>query len=809
MAYRLEEKDIVIDGWETGVAETPYAGLGDMRSVDNITIPGEVSIAMSTEAMYTPLSTVTNKSVSVDAGTNIFTWDGSSVLTVGQPIYFSNPTAGNTVFGGMTSGVAYYVREVKSPTTFTVSASIGGAEVDVIAPSNALTYIGRERNTSASATSIQIVKPAGVTAGNIMFMFLFSDTGYATATPTGWTSIGNTTATGYFQLFYKIAQTSDPATWTPTWSATSILRGVITAFSGVYNIASPIQTSSNTSYVTADANLRASTITTTKDGSPILFVGGCYNGTNNRTFTKPADIGGDAWTEVLDEGYNTFSYTWDTLPQTTAGATGAIDATISANETQKHAWAVALSPIVPTDTVFSSINMSTPVEIIKGVYTTDNTNLYFTYDDNGRVWLYDSNSALCNSTYKWIYINNLPNNAVTGKTGNIVCWKNYLFVLSSTGIHVVGLAVVSTMTNATSWIYTWQAGLTRYEHKAIIGQDDMVYFCNGSAVGRIQEAIGTTFDANSAATYIYDTIAIPLPTMDSALSLAELGGLVLIGGENNWVYPWDKLGSAFNPVIMLSDTYIRNIVTVNTTAYIFAGRRGRIFMTNGSNATPFWKVPDYISKTTNPYIIWKDANYNRNQLYFGFSVTNNAGTTINEYGGLWALDVDAATPLGPRMSNKLSYNTYNGYVTAICQNMGLSRATNPSADGYGLYIGWYNGSTSNIDKTISTPYTTQQPYVETELIPIGEYKTKRTFENLEYKLATPLVAGESLALSYRTSINASFVDVPITSGGTTGDISGLTDTVNFENAQWIQIRATYTGTASSPSYVRLKEIRIR
>jgi hypothetical protein len=80
---------------------------------------------------------------------------------------------------------------------------------------------------------------------------------------------------------------------------------------------------------------------------------------------------------------------------------------------------------------------------------------------------------------------------------------------------------------------------------------------------------------------------------------------------------------------------------------------------------------------------------------------------------------------------------------------------------------------------------------------------------MEYKLAVPLVAGESVSLAYRTSINGSYVDVPITSGGATGDLSGITDSINFENSQWIQVRATLNGTATTPSYVRLKEIRIR
>lgn len=806
MAYKIEDKDIVIDGWENGIANAPYEGLGDMRNIDPVTVKGEVSIAMATEAIHNEtLNSVTNKTVTVDTSTNVFTWDGSKTLTVGQPIYFYNSTAGNSVPSGITAGVAYYIRQVLSPTTFTVSASIGGPEVDVIAPSKTLTYISYSRSNSPSGTSLTLAKPSGVNAGNIMFMLLFSNTEYINETPKGWTLIGKTTSTGYFELYYKIVTNTDPTNWTVAWNSSGVIRGVITAYSGIFNTSNPIMTSSNTAYVTSDTTLRASSITTTKNNTPIIFIGACYNGSSNRTFTKPSDINTDTWTEDLQDGYNTFSYTFDTLGMTTAGATGNIDATISEVETEKHAWAIALNPIDDTNTVFSTILMAKPEEIIKAVYSPTNTNLYFSYDTNGRVWLYDTNNTLCNSTYKWIYMNNLPDNTVTGKTGNIISWKDYLFVLSSTGIHVVALAVLATMTNSDNWYYGWQTGLTRYEHKAIIGQDDMVYFCNGSAVGRIQETVGETFNISNAITYIYDEIAAPLPSFDSATCLSELGDLVLIGGSNNWIYPWNRLGSSFNPVIRVADNYVKEIVTVNNTSYVFAGHRGQIYVTNGGNVAPFWKIPDYISKVTNPYINWTDADFNRGQLYFGFTVTTNAGSAITEYGGLWAIDVNSSVPIGPRCSNQLSNGNYTSYVTCLCKNEGLTNENNPSADGYGLFIGWYTGTTFSIDKTISTPYLAKA-YVDSDIIPVGLLKEKKTFQNLEYKLAVPLVTGESVALSYRTNLNATYEDVPITS---VEDVSGLTDTVNFENVQWIQIRANLTTIASGGTSVRLKQIRIR
>ena len=323
---------------------------------------------------------------------------------------------------------------------------------------------------------------------------------------------------------------------------------------------------------------------------------------------------------------------------------------------------------------------------------------------------------------------------------------------------------------------------------------------------------GRTFTVTQSYTYTNTTIAIP--SGDQATYLAELGGQILIGGVNNVIYPWDKISQGYGTPIFLSENFVSRIVTVNTTAYIFCGRKGNIYETNGSNVSLFKSLPVFLSETLNPTIQFLDAVFCRNNLYFGVRVLTNSGTTINEYGGLWSIDLKTG---GLYMSNQMSYGTYSGYVSALCQFRGdkpLSITFGSTVNefgndqGYGLLAGWYDGSVYNIDKTVSAPYVSGQAYVIGDMIPVGQYLTKRTFENVEYKLATPLVAGESVAIGYRTNITDAFTDIPITQGGATGDLSGIGN-VNFENAQWVQLKATMTSTASSPSYVRLRDMRIR
>lgn len=349
----------------------------------------------------------------------------------------------------------------------------------------------------------------------------------------------------------------------------------------------------------------------------------------------------------------------------------------------------------------------------------------------------------------------------------------------------------------------------------------------GARIATVNSSTSAVLDLNSEATstgsgrtftvtqsYTISTDTITIPSGDQTTCLAELGGQILIGGINNVIYPWDKISQGYGNPIFLAENFTSRMVTVNTTAYIFCGRKGNIYQTNGSNVSLFKTLPTFLSETLNPNIRFMDAIFNRDQLYFGVRVLTNSGTTINKYGGLWTIDLKTGALY---MSNQMSYGTYSGYVSALCSFRGdnpttisLTNTTSEFGNdqGYGLLAGWYDGSVYNIDKTVSAPYVSGQAYVIGDMIPVGQYLTKRTFENVEYKLATPLVSGESVAIGYRTNITDAFTDIPITQGGATGDLSGIGN-INFENAQWVQLKATMTSTASSPSYVRLRDMRIR
>lgn len=537
---------------------------------------------------------------------------------------------------------------------------------------------------------------------------------------------------------------------------------------------------------------------------------------------------------------------------------------------------------------FSTINMGIPKFFTN--YLLQSFRFYFMLDSNGRCWILNSSNFA--NTNKWIYMNNKSTEGSLDGGYGLQAYKGYLFLFTGNLIQVIsiidpitGFPSLAFLTTNIKWNRNWQIASTIGvpSNYTLIGQDDVLYFCNGSAVGSIFQvanplastfsqdfnianthtnatgethsnnninttsaffqqtdvgavivgtgipvgtyimqvtdsknavisqnatatASGLTFTITSA--YTFNPTAVSIPTTDRALCLAELGQNLMIGGINNYIYPWDRVSVNFSFPIFLSEYRVSRMVTINTTMYIFAGFSGRIFVTNGANATPFFKIPEYLSNTTNPYIFWTDACFNRNQLYFSFYVTKNVGTTISLTGGLWAVDVDSVSPVSPRLQNQLSYGTYAGYASALCVNRKSMLSTLPSSDGYGLFIGWYDGvSTSGIDVGISTPYIAGQSYIECDPLPLGDFLEPRTLEHLQFKLGTPLVAGESVAFYYRKNIAEAYTLLPITQGNGVGDISGVAYS-NFENTQWLQIKVVLTSTATNPSYVRLQSLRL-
>lgn len=457
---------------------------------------------------------------------------------------------------------------------------------------------------------------------------------------------------------------------------------------------------------------------------------------------------------------------------------------------------------------FSTAQLATPFAATLGFNTSGfaiDSGTGQVYQDNyfvdslGQAWIIGNGQyGYALNTLQFLGNTNRTSLTTSGSLG-IAVFKNYLMVFIESKIDYIAISNIHDSSGPNGdWVIGWKTITSSAQgHMALSATDDALYFCNGSAVGSILQNAGSTFNPATSSTYTFNATALGLPSYDYAHCLAQLGTLLLVGGIQNNVYPWDRISTSFNYPLIVAESYISRIVSSNANAYIFAGVRGRIYITNGANVQIFKKFPDQIASTENPYYRWGDALYFRNQLYFGISGRTNGNTAINNFAGMWAIDLDTEVLY---MASPLSYNTYTGTVPVLIP-MGV-----PNALGLAVYIGWLN-TTGGFDYSAGTPYTNYQSYIDTDIIPVGTYYDVSTDMQIEYKLSKPLVSGEGVKIYWRGNLTDSFTQVTSVTS-VTGAISGAGQ-VNFQKQQWVQLRVALSSTASSPSYTKLREIRMR
>lgn len=683
MSYSIDGAtgDVIISGFEQGIANDPYDGISDMRNVNIISVPKEASVNFST-SQISPTA-ITGTVVSADAGGDTVTVSVNTLANKMAIVF-----AGGSLPAGITAGTLYYIDNVGNPDIFSFQiftdynrtalvniTSTGTGTFAIVVPTSLPKYF-----TFDSQNSIYYMIDA---SGKVWSNYYTDGNG-------NWTYTGNLTnnhSNGNGLVSYQNSNTTNGGNVSSANAGTDVVT---------YNTAVGLQ-----------------------DGMALVFAGG-----------------GLAGSGII------------------AGTTyyiGAVTATT---------FKLYTDP---------SLDISFLLDILGnavGTFTNQSTGYVFAFS-NSSIDIFNVNTGVW--SYQW-----------SPSIGTI-------------GVYSADPVALLKTPNATN-----------NNHEAIVAPDNKVYFTDANYIGRwYQSNPNVPFLPNQITTYVFDQTAV-LPFIDVAQCLAPLGNNLLIGGQKNVAYPWDTFSPLPSYPILIAEHNIQKMVTVNTNTFIFVGNRGRIYVTNGSQVSLYKKIPDHISGTVEPYFIWGGATSNKNQLYFSARVTTNAGVANNNYGGVWAIDMDTKAI---RLVNKLSYGSYAGYASALTPNFSSAPA------GTGLYIGWFNGTaTYGIDQTSSNPYTNGESTVDSDLIPIGTFLKPTNNGRVEFKLSVPLVLGENVQLWYRQQFNQSFTQIGSSvlynTNGSGTTYSHAFQKVPFKNSQWIQIRAVLTSTTSSPSYCRLTSMTL-
>lgn len=324
------------------------------------------------------------------------------------------------------------------------------------------------------------------------------------------------------------------------------------------------------------------------------------------------------------------------------------------------------------------------------------------------------------------------------------------------------------------------------------------------------------------------TEALQLSANETAQCLVELGSNLLIGCQSNSVYNWNEVsisGGGSVTVVQFPESNISSFVQANNVAYAFAGNKGNIYNTNGSFVSGALTVPDYTAGIAGtpgsyiePYFMWGGTTFMRGRIWF--SLQDQTATKTGNDGGIWSFIPSAFDPTtggetgsALRMETQNTYGTYNGMATIILP------LVSQAAIGSQYFTAWTSDQSAGsavygIDASGTTPYTGGQTIIETDLIRFGEIlgDQKGTPDNIEFTLSAPLAAGESVSILYRQNLTDAFATagtIQYTGASATGQVGGFISPHTIENVLWLQFKIVLTSTASSPSFVRFVQLRIR
>lgn len=381
-------------------------------------------------------------------------------------------------------------------------------------------------------------------------------------------------------------------------------------------------------------------------------------------------------------------------------------------------------------------------------------------------------------------------------------------------INFTNAAVAGGTTSATLYVL-----IPSTKHMSLVSANDgVLYFCNGSNVGSVSVQSGFYFNPGNVNSFEISYSALGLPQYETINWLTELINRLMIGG-NFYIYPWDRIAPQWQNPIPVPEQLFR-IINIMNNLYILAGYKGNIYFSNGGSVSPFKKIPDYIAGTIDPQWLWGGIMSHRLRLWFqALAVDSLTGTNL--VSGIFSLGLVSGNGITAETSGSLVMENQNsfGTIQSSTTSGGVLLSNDLQGNPYdNYYSAWSSGigDTGNIDYNNTTLYSNNEMVIESDLIPIGTAVTPKTFTSAEFKLDQPLQSGDTISIFARQSLSDSYVQIGSTTTSATvtpqgNTISNFLQPISFQDWQWIQFKITMScnPTATSSSFVRLREIRIR
>lgn len=425
-------------------------------------------------------------------------------------------------------------------------------------------------------------------------------------------------------------------------------------------------------------------------------------------------------------------------------------------------------------------------------FTDDIGNNFYFVDDNSRLWRLSVGDR----------VPELLQGHTAQTCRGLAVWKGYLFYLRATSIDVCNLTNLGNIQSA-DWTNSWKS-ITSADHQAIIGQDDVLYFCNKSSIGSILENSGYTFDPATSGTYTFNASALDLPSNFTTAFITELGSNLKIATNDGRLYSWDRISDSFDFPLIYSSNIVQ-MITVNGLVYSFHESENAIYATDGTFIKKIKQIPEFLSNSftsSNTTTSFSNPVKVKNKIVFG--VGNRVGIS-----GVYSLNLDNNALI---FENTVStHNTGDVAEPLIINYIGsLSASTN-----FIVYYSDYASDPSDrIDALTTSWYGSFRSFLTTPLIRLGTANDLVTLQKLEIETDSILnndSSVEGFKLAYRNELTADFTDIATEYGdGTFKDRTIYNFKLGGLSLNQIQFRVyAQSASTSGATRCRIRELRFR
>jgi len=368
-------------------------------------------------------------------------------------------------------------------------------------------------------------------------------------------------------------------------------------------------------------------------------------------------------------------------------------------------------------------------------------------------------------------------------------WNQTYTVVSyaQSGTGYIGVIWHDASSNSASWESAKIGSLTgTHCIKLLKAQDGYMYFTNGNTIGRITNITGGT----GAVTVTSSSNVLDLPDNEYAVTMAELGSNLLIGTQYGYsysqrqnfaganIYPWDRVSSSFRLPVRINENGINAMVSNKNQVYFSAGNNGNIYVTDGTNyqlvkTLPFCKTKKF---GPNSYVYPNAMTINQaGNLLIGLSTEYTSGSPSTT--GVWEIGLTQGYPTHlPFIS--IDGNTGDSSTLKI----GSVRVLASDTISFGCQSNsTYKLLTTTYNLNANTRYDTQAYFV-------GSRKFRKSFQNIEFTLSQPLVANQSIKISYRKNLNDPFTEIGTWTYSELGGVISHYDKALIADAEMVQLR---------------------